>query len=139
MLNGISVNDMLRPLSQVSSNSETGEIIISGMGELHLEIYVERMKREYKVECEVRVIQDLRDQLGLDFRLAAKDGFRWSSVPTHAPPPLRPPPPLQVGKPKVSFRETIRQRAEFNYLHKKQAGGSGEREGGGSGSNSSIR
>lgn len=39
---------------QVSSNSETGEIIISGMGELHLEIYVERMKREYKVECEVR-------------------------------------------------------------------------------------
>ena len=64
MLNGISVNDMLRPLSQVSSNSETGEIIISGMGELHLEIYVERMKREYKVECEVRVIRDLRDQLG---------------------------------------------------------------------------
>ena len=44
-----------------------------------------------------------------------------------------------MGKPKVSFRETIRQRAEFNYLHKKQSGGSGEREGGGSGSNSSIR
>ena len=31
----------------------------------------------------------------------------------------------------MSFRETIRQRAEFNYLHKKQSGGSGEREGGG--------
>jgi hypothetical protein len=34
---------------------------------------------------------------------------------------------LKVGKPKVSFRETIRQRAEFSYTHKKQSGGSGER------------
>jgi elongation factor G len=31
----------------------------------------------------------------------------------------------EVGKPKVNFRETIRQRAPFNYLHKKQSGGSG--------------
>mmetsp|Transcript_8784 Transcript_8784/g.18768 ORF Transcript_8784/g.18768 Transcript_8784/m.18768 type:complete len:784 (-) Transcript_8784:787-3138(-) len=71
------------PTFRVASNAETGEIIISGMGELHLEIYVERMRREYKVECE-------------------------------------------VGKPKVSFRETIRGRAEFNYLHKKQSGGAGQ-------------
>ena len=32
---------------------ETGETLISGMGELHLDVYVERMRREYKVDCEV--------------------------------------------------------------------------------------
>ena len=38
------------PTLRVHFDGETGETIISGMGELHLEIYVERMRREYKVE-----------------------------------------------------------------------------------------
>ncbi|MDH3348319.1 MAG: elongation factor G [Desulfobulbaceae bacterium] len=64
-------------------DSETGETIISGMGELHLEVYIERMKREYKAEVE-------------------------------------------VGAPRVAYREAITTRAEFNYTHKKQTGGSGQ-------------
>jgi elongation factor G len=59
------------------------QTIISGMGELHLEIYVERMRREYNVAC-------------------------------------------TTGKPRVAFRETITQRAEFNHTHKKQTGGAGQ-------------
>ena len=62
---------------------ESNETIIQGMGELHLDVYIERMRREYK--CEV-----------------------------------------DTGMPQVAYREAISQRAEFNYTHKKQTGGSGQ-------------
>jgi elongation factor G len=41
------------PTFQVSSNEETGQTLIAGMGELHLEVLVDRMKREFKVEANV--------------------------------------------------------------------------------------
>lgn len=71
------------PTFRVFTDDETNEILISGMGELHLDVYVERMKREYKVEVE-------------------------------------------VGAPKVSYRESPTKTVEFNYKHKKQTGGSGQ-------------
>ena len=71
------------PTFQTYTDPESGETIIKGMGELHLAVYVERMKREYK--CEV-----------------------------------------ETGAPQVAYRESITQRAEFNYTHKKQTGGSGQ-------------
>lgn len=71
------------PTYRVQWDNENKETIASGMGELHLEIYAQRMEREYG--CEV-----------------------------------------VMGKPKVAFRETISAPVEFDYLHKKQSGGSGQ-------------
>ncbi len=71
------------PTFRVMTDEETSETVIAGMGELHLEIYVERIRREYGVEVE-------------------------------------------VGAPKVSYREAPTKTAEFNYKHKKQTGGSGQ-------------
>jgi len=71
------------PTFKTYVDDETKETIIEGMGELHLEIYVERMRREYGAEVE-------------------------------------------TGNPRVAYRETITRKAEFNYTHKKQTGGSGQ-------------
>ncbi len=71
------------PTFQTYVDPESNQTIIKGMGELHLEVYIERMRREYK--CEV-----------------------------------------DTGMPQVAYREAITQRAEFNYTHKKQTGGSGQ-------------
>ncbi len=71
------------PTFRMYTDEETGETIIAGMGELHLDIYIERIRREYGVEVE-------------------------------------------VGAPKVSYRESATQNAEYNFKHKKQTGGSGQ-------------
>ena len=41
------------PTFQVSLDEETGQTIIAGMGELHLDVFVDRMKREFKVEANI--------------------------------------------------------------------------------------
>ncbi|MEQ8213370.1 MAG: elongation factor G, partial [Smithellaceae bacterium] len=71
------------PTFKTYVDQETNETIIEGMGELHLDIYVERMRREYGADVE-------------------------------------------TGNPRVAYRETITQRADFNYTHKKQTGGAGQ-------------
>ena len=71
------------PTFRVTADEETSETVIAGMGELHLEIYVERIRREYKVEVE-------------------------------------------VGAPKVSYREAPTAKAPYNFKHRKQTGGSGQ-------------
>ena len=71
------------PSFKAGADPDSGETVIHGMGELQLEVYIERMKREYNVEVE-------------------------------------------VSPPQVAYRETISRRVDFNYIHKKQTGGSGQ-------------
>ena len=71
------------PTFRVATDEETNQILISGMGELHLEIIVDRMKREFGVEA-------------------------------------------NVGKPQVSYRETITKVAEAEHKYAKQSGGRGQ-------------
>ena len=71
------------PTFRTYTNPETGQTIIAGMGELHLEIIVDRLLREFKVEA-------------------------------------------NVGKPQVSYKETITRNADVDCKHAKQTGGSGQ-------------
>ncbi len=71
------------PSFRVSVDHESGQTIIKGMGELHLDIIVDRMRREFNVEA-------------------------------------------NVGAPQVAYRETVSKKAEIDYTHKKQTGGSGQ-------------
>jgi len=71
------------PTFKTYVDHESGETIISGMGELHLDVYVERMKREFNAQ-------------------------------------------VTTGIPQVAYREAITRKASFDYIHKKQTGGSGQ-------------
>ena len=82
---GIAIGKMVKedPSFHVETDEESGETIIKGMGELHLDIKVDILRRTHMVDVE-------------------------------------------VGKPQVAYRETITQRVEDSYTHKKQTGGSGQ-------------
>jgi len=71
------------PTFRVSTDQESGQTILKGMGELHLDIKVDILKRTYKVEA-------------------------------------------NIGQPQVAYRETLGRRADIDYTHKKQTGGSGQ-------------
>ncbi|MBR1393726.1 MAG: elongation factor G [Ruminococcus sp.] len=71
------------PTFRTYTDEETGQTIIAGMGELHLEIIVDRLLREFKVEA-------------------------------------------NVGAPQVSYKETIREKANMDYKYAKQSGGKGQ-------------
>ncbi len=82
---GIAIGKMVAedPSFRVETDEESGETILKGMGELHLDIKIDILKRTHGVDVE-------------------------------------------VGKPQVAYRETITQRVEDSYTHKKQSGGSGQ-------------
>lgn len=89
------------------------------MGELHLDIYVERIRREYKVPglFLFNISQDSHGMVLLT-EIYIDDSLFYSCYFEQVD--------ATVGKPRVNFRETITQRAEFDYLHKKQSGGQGQ-------------
>ena len=69
------------PSFRVSTDEESGQTIISGMGELHLEILVDRMKREFKVEAEVGAPQvayreSIRNSVNKEYKYAKQSGGR---------------------------------------------------------------
>ena len=69
------------PSFRVNTDEETGQTIISGMGELHLEILVDRMKREFKVEAEVGAPQvsyreTIREEVKKEYKYAKQSGGR---------------------------------------------------------------
>jgi len=69
------------PSFRVSTDEESGQTIISGMGELHLEIIVDRMKREFKVEAEVGAPQvayreTIRNAVNQEYKYAKQSGGR---------------------------------------------------------------
>jgi len=69
------------PSFRVSSDEETGQTIISGMGELHLEILVDRMKREFSVEADVGAPQvsyreTIKDAVDQEYKYAKQSGGR---------------------------------------------------------------
>jgi elongation factor G len=70
------------PTFQVRTDEETGQTIISGMGELHLEVLVERMKREFRVEANIG-----RPQVA--YRETVRRTRRRSSTPTASRPAVR--------------------------------------------------
>ncbi|NEX93570.1 elongation factor G [Caulobacter sp. 17J65-9] len=71
------------PSFTVHTDQESGQTIMKGMGELHLDIKVDILKRTYKVEA-------------------------------------------NIGAPQVAYRESLGKRAEIDYTHKKQTGGTGQ-------------
>ncbi len=80
---GIALNKLAAedPSFRVHTDEETGQTIISGMGELHLEILVDRMKREFKVEAEVGAPQvsyreAIRDEVDENYKYAKQSGGR---------------------------------------------------------------
>jgi len=69
------------PSFRVSTDEESGQTIISGMGELHLEILVDRMKREFKVEADVGAPQvsyreTIKDAVNQEYKYAKQSGGR---------------------------------------------------------------